>query len=76
MNRVLVTGADGFIGRHLVQRLLEGGCSVRALVRRAPVGPVWSGDVETAAADIRESGRVDTFVQDCDTAFHLEECRA
>ena len=30
--KVLVTGADGFIGSHLVERLVEAGISVKALV--------------------------------------------
>jgi nucleoside-diphosphate-sugar epimerase len=34
--RVLVTGATGFVGRHIVQRLCTGSSQVRALVRRAP----------------------------------------
>ena len=37
--RVLVTGAGGFIGRHVVAALLDAGASVSALVRR-DVGPV------------------------------------
>ena len=30
--RVLITGADGFIGSHLTERLLEEGCKVKAFV--------------------------------------------
>jgi nucleoside-diphosphate-sugar epimerase len=30
--KVLVTGADGFIGSHLVEALLEHGCDVKAFV--------------------------------------------
>ena len=30
--KVLVTGADGFIGSHLVEELIEHGCKVRAFV--------------------------------------------
>jgi len=30
--KVLITGADGFIGSHLAERLLEENCNVRALV--------------------------------------------
>jgi dTDP-glucose 4,6-dehydratase len=33
--RVLITGAGGFMGSHLVERLVELGASVRALVRNS-----------------------------------------
>jgi nucleoside-diphosphate-sugar epimerase len=36
--RVLVTGASGFIGRHLVGRLQDRGCTVYAVSRRASIG--------------------------------------
>lgn len=32
MSKVLVTGADGFIGSHLVEKLIEDGHDVRAMV--------------------------------------------
>lgn len=36
MTRVLVTGATGFIGRACIPRLLDAGCEVHAIARRAP----------------------------------------
>ena len=30
--KVLITGADGFIGSHLVEKLLDEGCDIRAMV--------------------------------------------
>ena len=58
--RVLVTGADGFIGSHLVERLLAQGCRVRAFVYYNSFG-TW-GWLDTLAPEIRES--LDVFAGD------------
>lgn len=52
--KVLVTGATGFVGRHLVGALLARGCVVRAVARNAETaqGMPWINDVEFIAADI------------------------
>ncbi|QYY83553.1 MULTISPECIES: NAD-dependent epimerase/dehydratase family protein [Pseudomonas] len=52
--KVLVTGATGFVGRHLVAALLARGCDVRAVARNAETaqGMPWINDVEFVSADI------------------------
>jgi UDP-glucose 4-epimerase len=78
--RVLVTGADGFIGSHLVERLVEEGVEVRALALYTSQGTHgWlddaSADVRTAVdvrlGDIRDAGLVRDLVDGCDIVLHL-----
>jgi dTDP-glucose 4,6-dehydratase len=77
---ILVTGAAGFIGSHLVERLLRDGNRVRAFVRynsRAGVG--WlddlpSGlkeDLEVFCGDIVDHRRVAEAVSGCRLVYHL-----
>ncbi|MGW9045538.1 GDP-mannose 4,6-dehydratase [Streptomyces lydicus] len=77
--RVLVTGAEGFIGSTLVDLLVEAGAEVRAFVHYKPyaekghlaryLGP--GSPVEMLAGDVRDAGRVRDAVAGCDTVFHL-----
>jgi dTDP-glucose 4,6-dehydratase len=77
---VLVTGAGGFIGSHLVERLVQSGAAVRAFVRynaRADVGLLKQLPKETRAAldivagDLRDSHAVHQAVAGVDVVFHL-----
>ena len=74
--RVLVTGAEGFIGSHLVDELLERGAQVRAFVHYNPFGR-WGwlqerqADVEMLQGDVRDGERVATVVAGTDVVFHL-----
>jgi dTDP-glucose 4,6-dehydratase len=77
---VLVTGADGFIGSHLVEYLVEHGCKVRAFVYYNSFNswgwldhlPKQTLDaVEVFAGDIRDPFGIKTAMQGCDVVLHL-----
>ena len=76
---ILVTGAGGFIGSHLVENLLSKGHSVRAMVHYNSLGRIgWldgaaksSERLELVSGDICDKGFVASAVKDCSTVFHL-----
>lgn len=76
--RVLVTGAGGFIGSHLVERLVAAGADVRALVHyRSSGSREWLNasqpdrEVEFIAGDVRDVESVKRAIDGIDTVFHL-----
>lgn len=80
MTKVLVTGADGFIGSHLTERLLENGYDVRAFVYYnsfnnwgwLDIIPKKKLDkIEIFAGDIRDPNGVKEAMKDIDIVFHL-----
>lgn len=74
--RILVTGASGFVGSHLVPAFLARGFRVRAAVRTtgavAKVLPGYSDDLETiVTGDIGEHTRWDRALDEIDAVVHL-----
>ena len=78
--KILVTGADGFIGSHLVELLISKGYTLKAFVYYNSFNswgwldtlPKESLDkIEVFAGDIRDPNGVRTAMQDCDIVFHL-----
>ena len=78
--KVLVTGADGFIGSHLVETLLEQGCDIRAFVYYNSFNS-WGwldtlskaqlSQIEIMTGDIRDAYGVRKAVAGVDVVFHL-----
>ena len=77
---VLVTGAGGFIGSRLCEKLIEGGSSVRAFVRytsRAEIGLLKLlpaeilQKIEIIRGDLRDFSAVEQAAKGTDTVFHL-----
>ncbi|MBN2452645.1 MAG: SDR family NAD(P)-dependent oxidoreductase [Candidatus Omnitrophica bacterium] len=78
--RVLVTGAEGFIGSHLVEKLLEEGCKVRAFVLYNSFNSLgWLDSfpkekmkkIDIALGDVRDSDNVRVAARGTDIIFHL-----
>ena len=80
MKKALVTGADGFIGSHLVEELLNQGYKVKAFCFYNSFN-TWGwldtlssdilSEVEIFTGDIRDPNGVRTAMKGCDIVFHL-----
>ena len=78
--KILVTGADGFIGSHLTEHLVELGAAVRAFVCYNSFNSWgWLDEaderikqsIEVFSGDIRDPNGVRTAMKDCDVVLHL-----
>jgi len=80
MKKILVTGADGFIGSHLTEKLVKLGFNVRAFVYYNSFNS-WGwidtlseeikNNIEIFSGDIRDPNGVRIAMEGCDTVFHL-----
>jgi len=78
--KILITGADGFIGSHLTETLVREGCDVRAFVFYNSFNSCgWldscaddvKGKFEVFAGDIRDPFGVKEAMKNCDVVLHL-----
>ena len=71
--RALVTGANGFLGRHVVAALLARDIDVRAIVRPAASLEAlgWPSSVEVFRADLRSSRELGRAFEGVDVLLHL-----
>jgi NAD dependent epimerase/dehydratase len=76
--KILVTGADGFIGSHLVEQLVAAGFDVRALVQYNSFSS-WGwldespirDEIEVVMGDVRDPGQMRKIVEGVETVYHL-----
>ncbi len=70
--KVFLTGATGFVGSHLLRRLLAEGHSVRALVRDVDkAGSLARQGTELVKGDVVENTGLDEGLPGCDAVIHL-----
>jgi uncharacterized protein YbjT (DUF2867 family) len=76
--KVFLTGATGFVGKHMLERLLAEGHAVRAALRGLPgqkarlvQGFHNDGDFQYVPGDVVEGTRLDDGMQGCDAVIHL-----
>src|SRR5688500_13972044 len=71
--RILVTGATGYVGGRLIPLLLARGCRVRVLVRDPDrlAGRSWRDQVEVAVGDVLDPATLPAALDGVDAAYYL-----
>jgi NAD dependent epimerase/dehydratase len=78
--KIFITGADGFIGSHLTEKLVRLGYNVRALAQYNSFNSYgWldnipnelNSEFEKVLGDIRDKNHMENLIKDCDVVFHL-----
>src|SRR5215467_9604980 len=70
--KVFLTGATGFVGKHMLERLLAEGHAVRALARNPQKDNLAEhAKVELVAGDVIEGTGLNQGMQGCDAVIHL-----
>lgn len=71
--RIFVTGATGFIGRHLVNELVSKGMNVVCLIRKKEQASIFkkSGNLKFLIGEIKDIGKISKQIRHSDTAVHL-----
>ena len=70
--RAFVTGGGGFIGRHLVRRLVASGVDVRAIARSdRSAAKLRDLGAEVVLGDVVDASALADAIRACDVAYHL-----
>ena len=69
--KTAVTGATGFVGRHLVDRLAGAGHEVTALVHRRSAAGMFEDAVTTAVGSVEEPGSLQDAFRGIQVVYHL-----
>jgi nucleoside-diphosphate-sugar epimerase len=72
IHRIVITGATGFVGTHLVHRMQKLGAEVRVLIRPgADLAHLRGERIEFFHGDLSDAGSLDGLCKDADQIFHL-----